>query len=283
MAGFVEGLAGLCLGVEVLAGAAALLAHQFQDPLSGQFPVEFAGTLLVAHLLDGEEEGVGGVDRQGVDQGIAGERHHGRVQGPVPQAGAGAEEADGQDQQGEGRAQMPAREAQVPHQAPAQPPAAPQGQQAEHQGQQQFALAARPQHGEHLLRVDEVFDIEAIGAHPVFGDEGGGGDLEEEHQPEPQGQPDPDKLQPGAAQGMGAGQQQGEDGGDAPQPAEGGKVDPDTLQQQLRPTGDGVDPLLLPEPQACPAGGEGDERDHRKNGDGPKWTQPMSYFCHCFS
>lgn len=159
-------------------------------------------------------------------------------------------------------AQSPAWEAQVPHQAPAQPPAAPQSQQAEHQGQQQFALAARPQHGEHLLRVDEVFDIEAIGAHPVFGDEGGGGDLEEEHQPEPQGQPNPDELHPGAAQGVGAGQQHSEDGGDTPQPAEGGKVDPDTLQQQLRPTGDGVDPLLLPEPQACPAGGEGDERDH---------------------
>ncbi len=60
---------------------------------------------------------------------------------------------------------------------------------------------------------------------------------------------------------MRAGQQQGEHGGYAPQPAEGGEVDPHALQQHLLPAGDGVDPLQLPEAEGEPADGERDERD----------------------
>ena len=175
----------------------ALLANQIQNALTGQLAVELADILFILHLVDGEEQGVGGVDGQRIDQRIAGKCHHGRVEGAVAQAGAGTEKTDGQDQQGEGGPPVPAREADAAQQAAAQPPAARQHGTAEQQCQQQFALAVGPQHGEHLFGIDEVFDVEAVGPHPVLGHEGGGGDLQEEQQPEPQGQPDPDELQPG--------------------------------------------------------------------------------------
>ncbi len=199
----VEGLAGQQIGVEITGRTATLLAHDLEHLLRGHLTVKLAGILLGAHLLDGKEEGVGGVDGERVDQRILGKGDHGRVQGAVAETGAGTEKTYGQNEQGEGRTQIPAGEAEATHQTAAQRPTAGQHGAAEEYRQQQLGFAARPQHGEYLFRIDEVLHIEAVGAHAILGDKRGGGDLEEQHQPESDGQPDAHQLQPASADGMG--------------------------------------------------------------------------------
>ena len=111
VAGRVEGLARQIGRGKIAERATALLADYVEYLMVSHLAVKLAGVLLGPHLLDGKEEGVGGVDGEGVDQGIVRKGHHGRVQGAMAETGAGTEEADGEDQQGEGGAPVPAGEA----------------------------------------------------------------------------------------------------------------------------------------------------------------------------